>query len=53
MDSNGDGFISIEEIKSMFYDVCLEDDILTNKEGMTLQELKDFMLEITNKKTNL
>ena len=48
MDVNEDGYISREEIKSMFYDVCLDEEIFTSNKGMSLQEFKEFMLEMSN-----
>ena len=50
MDVNDDGYISREEIKSMFYDVCLDEEIFTTNRGMSLREFKDFMLEMSNQK---
>lgn len=47
MDTNEDGFISQEEIKTMFYDVCLDDEIFSNEKGMTLREFKEFMMEMS------
>lgn len=50
MDVNEDGYISREEIKSMFYDVCLDEEIFTSSRGMSLKEFKTFMLEMSNQK---